>query len=34
MHRCADHVGEASLGFDGNAAFIVFDEPELEIAPA
>ena len=31
MRQCADHVKKLSLGLGGNAAFIVFDDADLDI---
>ena len=34
MRRCADHVKKVSLGLGGNAAFIVFEDADLDIGVA
>ncbi len=34
MQRCADHVRKVSLELGGDAPFIVFDGPDLDIAAA
>jgi succinate-semialdehyde dehydrogenase / glutarate-semialdehyde dehydrogenase len=34
MQRCADHVRKVSLELGGDAPFIVFHGPDLDIAAA